>query len=377
MLRSMPVLLIIMIVALILVDSLIPVSIKQILFAMSLTIKSGIIFILPIIIFSLIFQTMVSMSGKATTVIAIILGAVMCSNFTAAFLSHYVGEWIHQFHFAMLTPQSDNSLQPLWQVSLPKLVDNSHAMFAGIILGILGGRFMSKPTLWLADLLSNFANKVINGLKYIIPVFVAGFIVKLQADGVIGLIVKDYSFIFMVIALAQCVYLMLAYFLLNKLHFTQTLKSIKNMLPAAIAGFSTMSSAAVMPLTLQAVEQNAKNKEMAKSVVPSTVNIHLLGDCIAIPIFAYALMSSFQMPIPALSVYFVFACYFVIAKFSVAAVPGGGILVMLPLLEAHLGFTPEMLSMVTALYILFDPVITCANVLGNGAMAKLVGDYLG
>jgi Na+/H+-dicarboxylate symporter len=31
-----------------------------------------------------------------------------------------------------------------------------------------------------------------------------------------------------------------------------------------------------------------------------------------------------------------------------------------------------MLSLITALYILFDPVITCANVLGNGAFARMV-----
>ena len=31
-----------------------------------------------------------------------------------------------------------------------------------------------------------------------------------------------------------------------------------------------------------------------------------------------------------------------------------------------------MMSLITALYILFDPVITCANVLGKGAFVKLI-----
>jgi Na+/H+-dicarboxylate symporter len=56
----------------------------------------------------------------------------------------------------------------------------------------------------------------------------------------------------------------------------------------------------------------------------------------------------------------------------VAAIPGGGIVVMLPILESCLGFNSEMLSLITALYILFDPVITSANVLGNGMFAKLI-----
>ena len=75
---------------------------------------------------------------------------------------------------------------------------------------------------------------------------------------------------------------------------------------------------------------------------------------------------------PSLVEYMVFALYFVIAKFSVAAIPGGGILVMLPILEKHLGFTGEMMSLITSIYILFDPVITFGNVFGNGAFAKAI-----
>jgi Na+/H+-dicarboxylate symporter len=77
-------------------------------------------------------------------------------------------------------------------------------------------------------------------------------------------------------------------------------------------------------------------------------------------------MKNFGIPEPAFFTYLVFALYFVMTKFSVAAIPGGGIIVMLPILESQLGFTTEMSSLITALYILFDPVITCANILGNG-----------
>lgn len=72
----------------------------------------------------------------------------------------------------------------------------------------------------------------------------------------------------------------------------------------------------------------------------------------------------------------IFTFYFVLAKFSVAAIPGGGIIVMLPILEGYLGFNGEMMSLITALYILFDPVITCANVFGNGAFAKMIDRFV-
>jgi Na+/H+-dicarboxylate symporter len=75
---------------------------------------------------------------------------------------------------------------------------------------------------------------------------------------------------------------------------------------------------------------------------------------------------------PSLWSYFVFTIFFVIAKFSVAAVPAGGIIVMVPILEKYLNFNTEMSSLIVAIYIIFDPIVTGFNVLGNGALAKLI-----
>jgi Na+/H+-dicarboxylate symporter len=86
-------------------------------------------------------------------------------------------------------------------------------------------------------------------------------------------------------------------------------------------------------------------------VIPATVNIHLIGDCFAIPILAFAIIKSFGLIEPSFWAIRYFALYFVLAKFSVAAVPGGGIYVMLPILESQLGFSGQMSTIITALYI--------------------------
>lgn len=372
MFRSMPFILIVVIATVVLLNPVLPLEIKQILYAMSLTVKSGIVFILPIVIFSLLFKTMVGLASRATAVIALIIACLCCSNYLSTFLSHFIGEWVYQLDLSIIQPKGTDELMPAWGWQLPKWIDNNKAMFSGILLGILFGNFKSSLSGFLAAKLDFLASIILKSFTYLIPVFVAGFVVKLQYDGVINIIIKDYASIFAIIALTQFTYVLFAYAALNNFNVRATLDCIKNILPAAVAGFSTMSSAAVMPLTIVGASNNAVNKDLARSVVPSTVNIHLLGDCIAIPIFAYALMKSFGMPEPALATYLIFVFYFVIAKFSVAGIPGGGIIVMLPVLESHLGFNSEMLSLITALYILFDPVITCTNVLGNGAFAKLI-----
>ena len=167
-------------------------------------------------------------------------------------------------------------------------------------------------------------------------------------------------------------YLVLMYGFASNFHLKKWVASIRNMLPAALAGFSSMSSAAAMPLTILASEQNCNNKNLARGVVPITTNIHLVGDCFGIPIMALAIILSFGGTLPSFADYMIFASFFVMAKFAVAAVPGGGILVMLPVLEQHLGFSGEMLSLITMLYMMFDPVLTGSNVMGNGGFAMVI-----
>lgn len=372
MFRKMPFILMAIIATVIFLDPFISLQLKQGLYAISLSIKAAIVLLLPLIIFGLLFKAAVTLSNGATRIIGMILVLACCSNFISTFLSHYVGIWIYNFDLSMILPKETSGLDPLWTLILPKLIANDKAMFAGIILGIVASKICPVPAHKIAIKIDQWIGWLLKGFVYLIPFFVIGFVVKLQFDGVVGTIIKDYSAIFALIAFAQFSYIMLAYFLLNNCQIKAFVNSVKNMLPAAISGFSTMSSAASMPLTIIGAENNAKNKDLARSVIPATVNIHLIGDCFAIPILAYAVLKSFGMAEPSLLNYLTFSLYFVIAKFSVAAIPGGGILVMLPILEAYLGFNAEMMSLITALYVLFDPVITCANVLGNGAFAKMM-----
>lgn len=372
MFRKLPIILIILIAAIVLLNPYLSLEVKQIIYAISLTVKSLILMLLPLVIFGLLFNAIVGMSRGATFIIALILACVCVSNFMSTFLSHYVGMWIYDFNLSLILPKENSGLTPAWTFEFPRIIANNKAMFFGILLGLVLGKFKYDFAKKLSTQFEKIIAKTLQSFAFLIVLFVAGFVVKMQFDGTIQTIIKDYTIIFLVVMLAQYSYITMAYAVLSSFKPKEILNSIKNMLPAAMAGFSTMSSASVMPLTIVGAEQNAKNKEIARSVVPATVNIHLVGDCIAIPIFAYAVMKSFGIAEPSLMMYLVFVFYFVLAKFSVAAIPGGGIVVMLPVLESCLGFNGEMLSLMTALYILFDPVITSANILGNGMFAKMI-----
>lgn len=368
----MPIILGIIIAIVISLGSFIPKIIAVNLFAISLTIKSTIIFVLPFIIFSLLYKASVALAKDASTIILTILFTVIISNFIATTFTQFIGSWIYNFDIAIKMPNDQDLLRAEPLVNFPTLIPNHIAMFSGIILGILSAKIAPIESLRFAKFLEFLVKKLLKIITFLIPIFVIGFVIKLQFDGIIMQIIKDYTAIFAIIGAAQFGYITFLFFMLNKFKFSKSILAIKNMLPATLSGFSTMSSAASMPLTIIGTEKNAKNKDLVHTVVPATVNIHLIGDCIAIPCFAFAILKNFDIAPPDITTYFMFSIYFVIAKFSVAAIPGGGIIVMLPILEQYLGFNSNMLSLITALYILFDPIITSANVLGNGAFAKII-----
>jgi Na+/H+-dicarboxylate symporter len=272
----------------------------------------------------------------------------------------------------MALPPVVQKLEHLWSFEWGSLISNDKVMLAALVLGIGGAFFAPDMALRFSEKLDRFVARILALLMWIIPLFVAGFVFKLQYEGVMGIIIKDYSLVFAAISVAQFAYLFGAYWLLAKGSFTKAMRLIGNMLPASMSGFSTMSSAASLPLMIHGVEKNTKHKQLSRIIVPPLVNIHMVGECFTDVILAYAVLKTYGAPDPTLMSYAIFSVYFFLARFSVAAVPGGGIVIVSPLLVKYFGFNDDMVALITTLYMLFDPMSTFGNILGDGAMAQAI-----
>ena len=121
-----------------------------------------------------------------------------------------------------------------------------------------------------------------------------------------------------------------------------------------------------MPVLLISTEKNLGDPAKARMLVPAIINIHTLGSAIGIPILSLATILTFGLPMPSITTFAIFALYTALAKYAVAAVPGGVIIVVTPILEAHLGFSSDMVGLITAVYLICDPFGTTANVTANG-----------
>lgn len=345
-----------------------PNSFLSVAYAISLTLKNTLVFILPVLIFSFVFSCLMNLGQGAILYIILLVSCVFISNLcalTVGYTSFNIG--MHFFHLTPATLSIPNPLLPAWQFTLPKLLSNDIALIVGFITGIY---FSRRPNTY-ADLLGKWLNQKANAfLKNIfiptLPVFIFGFVCKLAHDQVIQKSINIYGPILLLILATQWIYLLSWYFAAARFNIKKMAYYLKNVLPATLTGFSTISSAASMPVLLLATKKNLADDAQAEMLVPTIINIHTLGSAIGLTILALATLVTFQQPLPSVPEFFIFAFFTALAKFAVAAVPGGVVIVMTPIMETYLGFSGEMSGLVTAIYLMLDPFGTAANVTGNG-----------
>lgn len=351
----------------------VPFIVKSALYAFSLTIKDILVLLLPFIIFAFLFHSLVSLKQRAILFVIMLLIMVAASNFLAIFTGYSVGSTV--LPFLDLKLQADSAveqLQPLWNLNIPKLISNEPAIIFGICMGTY---FAIKPNArmeawgsWMSALASGFLKKI---FMPILPVFILGFVLKLDYEDMLIHVFHTYGEVLMIVVCTQVAYICFIYGLASGMRPKRMLRFLQNILPATITGFSTISSAATMPVTILCTEKNLDNPTFARMIVPATANIHTLGSAIGLTILALSTILAFGHDLPAITDFMIFAFYYTMAKFAVAGIPGGVIIVVAPLLESYLGFTSDMLGLVTAIYLLFDPFGTATNVTCNGAFAVI------
>jgi len=375
-LKLLPIQLVLCLVAAFLVEPYLNQTWVQLFYTISLIFKDILMFVLPVVIFSYITAALLSLEQRAPLLLAGILLLITLSTAIAVFVSYGVSfaflPKLIQHSAAVVSLTSLRTIEPLFEWPLPILFSPEKVMLIGIIFGLFFYFFRVKAVTDFSLRLRDTINYMLrHTLIPLLPIYVFGFVLKLHYEGSLALLMQSYAQVFAITVTLIIAYLSFLYFVGSGFQPRKALSSIQTMLPAGITGFCTMSSAATMPITLEETEKNLKNPTFADLIIPTTVNNHLLGDALGLPLMGLAILLINGQPFPTLAVYAVFAFYFCIAKFSTAGIPGGGVIVLLPVLQSYLGLTSEMLSLITTLYILQDSMFTSANVMGNGAFAMI------
>ncbi|MFI4984055.1 MAG: cation:dicarboxylate symporter family transporter [Rickettsiales bacterium] len=350
----------------------IPEELKSFSYAVSLSMKSLLVMVIPFIIFSFLFSSLMSLGTGAVIFIILLLTMVFTSNLLAIMLGYTAANFTLPFMNLSILSQSSEmpDLVPFFDFSFPKIISNEPAMIMGLILGAFFSFKQNNYAEKVGKKLNHYSMLFLRkGFLPLLPIFILGFVFKLEHEDLLHLVLTKYAPMFFVIVGVQLSYIYFLYLVAAGFNPKVAIGYLKNMIPAYLTGFSTISSAATMPVTIMCTEKNMNNSSFARTIIPATTNIHTLGSAVGLTVLALGTMLAFGMPMPTIDIFLKFALFYAIAKFAVAGIPGGVVIVVSPLLEAYLGFSSEMIGIITALYMLFDPFGTAANCTCNGAFA--------
>lgn len=351
--------------------------IQESLLTVSVILREILIFMIPFIIFSSVFTAFSKMNTHAPAFIAILLAMVVISNCVSVSLGGIFSYFYitnNNNIYGINSETLANVLEPIFNFTIYRFIPNDMALLTAFVSALLY-RYNQKKLHILSiignniDKFSNFFLK--NIFVPLLPVFICGFLIKLIYDGVVYKMIHDNPNIILLMILPVFGYIIFLYVISTLIIKKPLFYILRNIASPLITGFSTMSSAVALPFSIKAAEIIIKDKEVANAVMPVTVNIHALGDSICIPIMSMTLLKIFGCPMLNFQQYLVFTYMFVLLKFSSAGVPGGGILIMLPVLEKYMGFTPEMSVMITMMYVFMDNILTTCNVIGNNLFVIL------
>lgn len=370
---SLPVKLVLVIVATFLLGDLLSENTKILFLTISMAMKEVLLFVLPAVVFFLVFSSFAQLSGGFLVFTGLLILAVCLSNFSAVMVAYPVGVLSQNYISTPIVKGANiHELLPYFTLGLPKICSNTIALAIGVLLGVYASAKSNVRMKNFADFGARLVNIfLVHIFTPLLPLFILGFLIKAQHDGLLVILFKNFIPLLSIILSLFFVYIGGLYLITFKYKVVDALIALKNILPAAIVGFCSMSSAAAMPLLITGTVKNAKDQHLPGRVVPFVTNTHMMGDALAIPLMATSLYIAEYHELPSFAMYTAFAVGYMLAKFASAGIPGGTILIMTPVLESKLGFTSEMSTIILTTYLLFDPFCTLGSILGNGIFTKI------
>lgn len=376
-LSSLPVQLLVVFLFSIVASSMLPYGYQQFFYTISLVGKEILEFFLPIVILFFVGNGILSLQNNSLIMLCFLIGSVFFSNIITAFSSYIVSivlvvPFITTEH--CLTPLSNNGIEPLCSFTLPVLFPSEKALIVALVGGIIMSLFPVNNSGRTLLYRISFLGKTLieKGLKHFfipfLPVYMFGFFLNLFTQFSWHHLCGVYGLTFSFLIGMQLSVLAITYFFAAGGNLTSMVRLLVNALPSYLTALGTMSSIASLPVSIKAAERNTGNRSLAEFAMPLLANIHLMGDAVTIPLFSVVTSFLFLHILPSFTAFCWFSLYFCVSMLAVSGVPGGGIIVMLPLLKNIFGFTPEMLGIITGLYLLQDAFGTAANVMGDGAL---------
>jgi Na+/H+-dicarboxylate symporter len=332
----------------------------------SLFLREVLVFVLPFLLFSFVAVALASIPKEGMLFVLGLMVAVFTSNFCNILVSGCIGFCVLPEAESQALPEPSLSIIPFFTCALPQIAGTVQALCAGVLVGFFTAFFPNKPVSWLIHTLHRLVMVFMKKFFVpLLPLFVGGFVLRLFMEGRMVGFVAQHTQTFLMMFGFLLAYLTLWWMAAASFRLPRALQILKTASPAIVTAFSTMSSAAALPFSLEAARKNTQDKALADAVMPLTMNFHMVGDTILVPVMAMIVLRVFHHPLPTPADFVLFGLFFVLNKFAGGGVPSGTIMVVVPVMEKYLGFDETMTAFIIAFYGIIDPIATAGNVAAN------------
>lgn len=337
-------------------------------------------FTIPLLIFFFITSGIANLPRNSANLLGRTLGMAYGSTIIAGTLAFFITAAIVPLLNVVGGHGGDiggHQIEPILQLEIPPLLSVMTALAAAFVFG-LGMTALQVNVLRQAsdegrDIIEKLLSKVIIPL---LPFYIAGVFADLALAGTVFDTLQTFAVILVLAVAMHWLWLSVMFVVTGLAIGRSPLYLIKNMLPAYFTALGTMSSAATIPVTMQATKVNGVSKRIADFTIPLCATTHLSGSIITITTCAIAVMAMREgLAIPSFFEVLPFILMLGVVMLAAPGVPGGAVMSALGLLTSMLGFGEAAIALMIALYMAQDSLGTACNVTGDGAIALWVDKF--
>ncbi|MDR1621443.1 MAG: dicarboxylate/amino acid:cation symporter [Synergistaceae bacterium] len=333
-------------------------------------------FVIPLIIIGFVAPGIGDLGKGAGKILGLTVVIAYVSTIFAGSAAFFVDSAIFPKIIEVATQTAKNPeealLAPLFVVDMPPLMDVMTALLFAFVLGIgmsaVGSKSLSAGMHELQHIIEKLLSSVIIPL---LPLLICGTFANMTYAGQVQTLFKTFAKVYLVVLALHLAIIFVQYLFACFVARKNPFRSIAVMFPAYMTAIGTQSSAATIPVTLRQTKKNGVRDDVADFVIPLCATIHLSGSTITLTSCSIAVMMMNNMP-AAWSNMFPFILMLGVVMVAAPGVPGGAVMAAMGILDSILHFSPDMISLMIALYLAQDSFGTACNVTGDGAIAILV-----
>lgn len=337
-------------------------------------------FTIPLLIFFFITSGIANLPQNSANLLGRTLGMAYGSTIIAGTLAYFITAAIVPTLTAVGGASGDvgsHNVLPFLALEIPPLFSVMTALAAAFVFGLgmtaVRSKVMHQATDEGRDIIEKLLSKVIIPL---LPFYIAGVFADLALSGTVFGTLQTFGVVLILAVAMHWLWLTVMFVATGLATGRSPLYLLKNMLPAYFTALGTMSSAATIPVTLQAAKKNGVSKRIADFTIPLCATTHLSGSIITITSCAIAVMAMREgLTIPSFFDVLPFILMLGVVMLAAPGVPGGAVMSALGLLTSMLGFSEAAVALMIALYMAQDSLGTACNVTGDGAIALWVDKF--